>query len=279
MGIAGRWAVIQNRDGLMSHYWTRCNNCLRILYKQDILDNLSVCPACNFHFRLTAGERLQMLFDKGEYELYDRNISPVDALQFEDLKSYSQRLVQGMKKTGFPDAVLNAVGTMDGIRVLICAMEFAFMGGSMGSVVGEKVTRALERALRENLPLIVTSSSGGARMQEGVLSLMQMMKTSSAIARLEAAGVPFISVLTDPTTGGTTASYAMLGDINIAEPNALIGFAGARVIEQTIREKLPKGFQRSEFLLKHGMLDAVVERRDLRDYLIRAVRLFLNRSQ
>lgn len=263
----------------MSHYWTRCNHCRRILYKQDILDNLSVCPACNFHFRLSAGERLEMLFNGEEYDLFDQDITPVDALEFEDLKSYAERLVQGKKKTSHPDAVLSAAGAMDGVPVLVCAMEFRFMGGSMGSVVGEKITRALERALKERIPLIVVSSSGGARMQEGVLSLMQMMKTSAAIGRLEDAGIPFISVLTDPTTGGTTASFAMLGDINIAEPNALIGFAGARVIEQTIREKLPKGFQRSEFLLKHGMLDAVVERRDLRAYLVRALRMFLNRSQ
>jgi acetyl-CoA carboxylase carboxyl transferase subunit beta len=263
----------------MSDYWTRCNNCRRILYKQDILDNLSVCPACDFHFRLTAPERLEMLFDPGNCELYDQSVYPVDALNFVDLKSYADRLSKSREKTSFPDAVLNAVGTMEGTRVLISAMEFGFMGGSMGSVVGEKITRALERARDERLPLIVVSCSGGARMQEGVLSLMQMMKTSSAIARLEAAGVPFISVLTDPTTGGTTASYAMLGDINVAEPNALIGFAGPRVIEQTIREKLPKGFQRSEFLLEHGMLDAVVERKALRSYLARAIRLFLNQSQ
>jgi acetyl-CoA carboxylase carboxyl transferase subunit beta len=220
----------------MENLWTRCNNCRRIQYKQDILDNLYVCPACSFHFRLTAQERLAMLFDEGRYELYDENMNQA--------------------KTSLPDAVLNAAGSMGGIRVLVSAMEFAFMGGSMGSVVGEKVTRALERALAEKLPVIVVSCSGGAR-----------------------AGIPYISLMTDPTTGGTTASYAMLGDINIAEPNALIGFAGPRVIEQTIKEKLPKGFQRSEFLLQHGMLDAVVGRREIRDYLIRALRLFLNRPQ
>ncbi len=263
----------------MENLWTRCNSCQRILYKQDILDNLSVCPECNFHFRISAEERLTMLFDNGEYELIDQNIYPLDPLKFEDQKKYSERLLENQEKTSHSDAVLNAVGLMDGMSVIVSSMDFAFMGGSMGSVVGEKITRALERALAEKVPIIVISCSGGARMQEGTLSLMQLMKTSAAIARLEEAGIPFISVITDPTTGGVTASYAMLGDINIAEPKALIGFAGARVIEQTIKEKLPKGFQRSEFLLEHGMLDDVVERRRLRPYLIRALRLFLNRPR
>jgi acetyl-CoA carboxylase carboxyl transferase subunit beta len=259
--------------------WTRCNSCGRILYKQDILDNLSVCPSCNFHFRLSAEERLDMLLDKDSWERFDENIRPVDRLQFEDTQKYNRRLQDSQKKTGLADAVINAKGTLDGIPVIISAMDFFFMGGSMGSVVGEKIARAAERALAERLPLIIVSCSGGARMQEGVLSLMQLAKTSAALARLDEAGLPYISVLTDPTTGGTTASYAMLGDINIAEPNALITFAGPRVIEQTIREKLPKGFQRSEFLLKNGMLDEVVERRVLRDYIIRALRLFLNRPR
>ena len=263
----------------MTGIWTRCNHCRRILYKQDILDNLFICPECNFHFRLSAIDRLNMLFDLGQYELIDQNIYPKDPLSFKDTKPYAVRLKENLKKTGQPDAVLNAVGTMDGIRVVISSMEFAFMGGSMGSVVGEKITRTFERALEEKIPAIVISSSGGARMQEGVISLMQLMKTSSAIANLEKAGIPYISVLTDPTTGGVTASYAMLGDINIAEPNSLIGFAGPRVIEQTIKEKLPKGFQRSEFLLQHGMLDDVVERKNLRPYIIRALRLFLNQPR
>lgn len=262
----------------MANLWTRCNNCRRILYKKDILDNLFVCPACNFHFRLSAEKRLEFLYDNSEYQLYDENIYPLDPLGFKDKKKYADRLKTYAEKTSHPDAVLNASGKMGGIDVLVSAMNFAFMGGSMGSVVGEKITRAFERAEKEELPVIVVSCSGGARMQEGVLSLMQLMKTSAAIARLENKGVPFISVLTDPTTGGTTASFAMLGDINIAEPNALIGFAGPRVIEQTIREKLPKGFQKSEFLLEHGMLDDVVERKHLRSYLIRALSLFLNRA-
>jgi acetyl-CoA carboxylase carboxyl transferase subunit beta len=263
----------------MANLWTRCNNCHRILYKQDILDNLYVCPECSFHFRLSAEERLSQLFDEGKYELFDQNVYPQDPLGFEDSKKYTNRLRENQKKTSHPDAVLNAIGTMGGMRVIVCSMDFAFMGGSMGSVVGEKITRAMERALSEKTPIIVVSCSGGARMQEGTLSLMQLMKTSAAISRLEKAGIPYISLITDPTTGGVTASYAMLGDINLAEPNALIGFAGPRVIEQTIKEKLPKGFQSSEFLLQHGMLDDVVERRDLRVYLIRALHLFTNRPR
>ncbi len=243
------------------------------------MDNLSVCPVCSFHFRLSATERLTMFFDDGQYSLMDQNIFSQDPLQFEDSMKYSDRLKEYKKRTSLQDAVLNAEGKMGGLRVIISAMDFAFMGGSMGSVVGEKITRAAELALKERLPFITVSCSGGARMQEGILSLMQLMKTSAAIANLNEACIPFISVLTDPTTGGVTASFAMLGDINIAEPNALIGFAGPRVIEQTIKEKLPKGFQRSEFLLEHGMLDDVVNRKKMRSYIIRALNLFLNRSE
>jgi acetyl-CoA carboxylase carboxyl transferase subunit beta len=220
-----------------------------------------------------------MLFDEGKYELFDEDISPVDPLNFKDQKPYASRLKENQDKTSLPDAVLNAIGTLGGMSVIVSAMEFSFMGGSMGSVVGEKITRAFEKAHSEKIPVIVVSCSGGARMQEGILSLMQLMKTSAAVARLDEAGIPYVSVITDPTTGGVTASYAMLGDINIAEPDALIGFAGPRVIEQTIKEKLPKGFQRSEFLLSHGMLDDVVGRPNLRSYLIRAIRLFLNNPQ
>jgi acetyl-CoA carboxylase carboxyl transferase subunit beta len=259
--------------------WTRCNNCGRILYKQDILDNLSVCPSCDFHFRLTAEERLAQLCDAGSCEVLDEAVGPVDRLKFEDTQPYARRLQDSQKKTGLADAVVNARGAIDGLTVILSVMDFRFMGGSMGSVVGEKITRAAERALAEKIPFVIVSCSGGARMQEGVLSLMQLAKTSAALARLDRAGVPCISILADPTTGGTTASFAMLGDVNVAEPNALIGFAGPRVIEQTIREKLPKGFQRSEFLLKHGMLDEVVERRALRDFLVRALRLFLDRPR
>jgi acetyl-CoA carboxylase carboxyl transferase subunit beta len=261
----------------MEHIWSRCNNCQKILYKQDILDNKYVCPECNFHFRLSAIERFFMLFDVGEYELFDENLYSLDPLGFVDSKPYKDRLEQTQEKTSLADAALNAIGKMGGIEVIISAMDFSFMGGSMGSVVGEMVARAMERGVKEKVPVITIACSGGARMQEGVLSLMQLMKTSQAVARLEEAGVPFISLITDPTTGGTTASFAMLGDINIAEPGALIGFAGPRVIEQTIKQKLPKGFQRSEFLLEHGMIDDVVQRKNLREYLIRALRLFLNR--
>ncbi|HYA48131.1 MAG TPA: acetyl-CoA carboxylase, carboxyltransferase subunit beta [Burkholderiales bacterium] len=263
----------------MTSLWTRCNNCQRILYKQDIIDNVSVCPSCNFHFRLSAEERLQMLFDDGTYEVVDADIHSVDALHFVDTKRYADRLAENESRTGLAEAIVTARGTIDGIPVYILAMEFGFLGGSVASVVGEKIARACERAVEEERPVIIVSCSGGMRMQEGMLSLMQMMKSSAAIARLGEARLPYISVLADPTTGGTTASFAMLGDINVAEPQALIGFAGPRVIEQTIKEKLPKGFQRAEFLLSHGMLDDVVERKNLKNYLIRALRLFLNQPQ
>lgn len=262
----------------MTQLWTRCNNCRRIVYKQDIIDNLFVCPMCDFHFRISASERMGMLFDDRKYQLFDQNIYPSDPLNFKDSKKYSTRIKESQEKTSMPDAILTANGTIGGIETIMGAMEFRFMGGSMGSVVGEKVTRCFEKALEEKKPVIIVSCSGGARMQEGALSLMQLMKTSAAIAKLEENGLPYISLITDPTTGGVTASFAMLGDINIAEPGSLIGFAGPRVIEQTIREKLPKGFQSAEFLLEHGFLDDVVHRKALRGYLIKALRLFLNRS-
>jgi len=220
-----------------------------------------------------------MLLDPGSYVFIDDNIYPEDPLSFEDSLPYAVRIKENQEKTSLPEAIITASGTMAGIKVILAVMEFGFMGGSMGSVVGEKVARAAERALAERVPLLVISCSGGARMQEGALSLMQLMKTSAALARLDEAGIPYISILTDPTTGGVTASYAMLGDLNISEPGALIGFAGPRVIEQTIKEKLPKGFQRAEFLLQHGMLDEVVSRKNLRSYLIRVLRLLLNRYE
>jgi len=266
-----------DQDKTADNPWTRCNNCQRILYKQDILENNYVCPSCGFHFRLSARERLETLFDEGKFELLDEGIRPLDPLHFEDTRKYADRLEENQRRTGLAEAVLNARGTIGGIETIVSAMEFSFMGGSMGSVVGEKITRAIERATHEKLPVVIVSTSGGARMQEGALSLMQLMKTSAALSRLSEARLPFISVIADPTTGGTTASYAMLGDLNIGEPNALIGFAGPRVIEQTIKEKLPKGFQRAEFLLQHGLLDDVVERKTLRNYIIRTLRLFLNR--
>ncbi len=254
--------------------WVKCGNCKEILYRKDVLQNLSVCPKCSFHFRIGARERLSMLFD-GSWQEFDRNLVSADPLGFRDSKAYADRLRAGKAKTDSYDALVSAVGEMDGRRTVIGAMEYAFIGGSMGVVVGEKVTRAIERCLDERLPLVVISCSGGARMMEGTLSLMQMAKISAALSRLHEARLPFLSVLTDPTTGGVTASYAMLGDLNLAEPGALIGFAGPRVIEQTIRQKLPEGFQRSEFLLQHGMLDMVVDRRELKRTLARCMRFFL----
>ena len=249
--------------------FVKCENedCGVTIYRKDLKANLSVCPTCTYHFRLTARERLQMLFDDGKYEERDANLAPVDPLNFVDTMPYRERLAKSQKATGLRDAVIVGKGKLGGRPLVIAAMEFKFMGGSMGSVVGEKVTRAIEHCLENRLPLLIVSCSGGARMQEGALSLMQMAKVSAALAQLDDARLPYISLLTNPTTGGVTASFAMLGDLNIGEPGALIGFAGARVIEQTIRQKLPKGFQRSEFLLKHGMLDAVVDRRELREFL------------
>ena len=251
--------------------WVKCDNCRKVIWKKDLEENLNVCPHCNRHFRIDARTRLAQLLDNGKYDIFDDGLVSTDPLKFADLKPYSQRLRQAQKETGLADAVINAAGSLEGRPVVVSAMEYSFIGGSMGAVVGEKITRAVERATNDGRPLIVVSASGGARMMEGVISLMQLAKISAALARMDSAKVPYISVLTDPTTGGVTASYAMLGDLNIAEPGALIGFAGPRVIEQTIRQKLPEGFQRSEFLLKHGMLDAVVPRKALKPYIARAL--------
>jgi len=251
--------------------WVKCDQCRQIIWKKDLDQNLNVCPKCDRHFRIDARTRLAQLLDDGRYETEDGNIASTDPLKFTDLKPYAERLKKARTDTGLNDAVINARGKIEGKPVIASVMEYSFIGGSMGAVVGETITRAIERATAERLPLIVVSASGGARMMEGVVSLMQLAKTSAALARMDDARVPYISLMTDPTTGGTTASFAMLGDLNIAEPGALIGFAGPRVIEQTIRQKLPEGFQRSEFLLKHGMLDAVVHRRDLRNYISRAL--------
>jgi acetyl-CoA carboxylase carboxyl transferase subunit beta len=247
----------------------KCENeeCGATIYRKDLRANLNVCPQCAYHFRLSARERLELLFDDGHYEERDKGIAPTDPLGFVDKISYRERLEKSQKATGLLDAIIIGEGKLAGRQLVIGAMEFAFMGGSMGSVVGEKITRAIEYCLEKKRPLLIVSCSGGARMQEGALSLMQMAKIAAALARLDDARLPYISLLTNPTTGGVTASFAMLGDLNIAEPGALIGFAGARVIEQTIRQKLPKGFQRSEFLLAHGFLDAVVDRRQLRNFL------------
>jgi acetyl-CoA carboxylase carboxyl transferase subunit beta len=251
--------------------WVKCEGCRQIIWKKDLEENLNVCPKCDKHFRIDARTRLAQLLDDNQYETFDGNISSTDPLKFVDLKPYSSRLKQAQKDTGLKDAIINAQGKLLGKPVVVSVMEYAFIGGSMGAVVGEAITRAVERSANSRVPLIIVSASGGARMMEGVISLMQLAKVSAALARLDKAKVPFISLLTDPTTGGVTASFAMLGDLNIAEPGALIGFAGPRVIEQTIRQKLPPGFQRSEFLLEHGMLDAVVPRKQLKPYIARAL--------
>jgi acetyl-CoA carboxylase carboxyl transferase subunit beta len=251
--------------------WVKCDGCRQIIWKKDLEENLNVCPKCEKHFRIDARTRLAQLLDGNEYEIDDSNLASTDPLKFADLKPYTSRLKQAQTDTGLKDAVINARGKLDGRPVIVSSMEYSFIGGSMGAVVGEAITRAIERAAEIKTPLIIVSASGGARMMEGVISLMQLAKVSAALARLDESRVPYISVLTDPTTGGVTASYAMLGDLNIAEPGALIGFAGPRVIEQTIRQKLPQGFQRSEFLLEHGMLDAVVHRKDLKPYIARAL--------
>jgi acetyl-CoA carboxylase carboxyl transferase subunit beta len=246
--------------------WIKCEGCKEIIYRKEIEQNLQVCPKCEYHFRISARDRLQLLFD-GSWKEFAREVRSGDPLEFRDTKGYVDRLRVYESRVGPDDAVVCAEGKIEKIPTVICSMEYAFMGGSMGSVVGEKITLGIERAIEKKEPVIIVSASGGARMQEGILSLMQMGKISSALARLSEARLPYVSVLTDPTTGGVTASFAMLGDLNIAEPKALIGFAGPRVIEQTIRQKLPEGFQRSEFLLEHGMLDAIVPRAEMKSFI------------
>ncbi len=254
--------------------WIKCNNCSEIIYSKEIDRNLKVCPKCEYHFRITARERIDLLVDPGTFKEFDSQVHSEDPLQFKDSQKYRDRIKAAVKKTGLTDAVISGTSTLDGIPVVLTVFDFFFMGGSMGSVVGEKITRAVEKAVELKCGIVIISSSGGARMQEGALSLMQMAKTSAALARLRREGLPFISVLTDPTTGGVTASFAMLGDVNLAEPKALIGFAGPRVIEQTIRQELPEGFQRSEFLLKHGMIDGIVNRKELKKTLVTLLRAF-----
>ena len=249
--------------------WIKCTGCRQTIWKAELEANLNVCPKCQTHFKLGARERIELLLDPG-YELVDLNLVSTDPLKFSDIRPYRERLKKAQQQTGLNDAIVNAVGTMGRHTVVVSAMEYSFIGGSMGAVVGETIARAVDRARIGRHPLVIAAASGGARMMEGVVSLMQMAKVSTALAQLDDAGVPYICLLTDPTTGGVTASFAMLGDLNIAEPGALIGFAGPRVIEQTIRQKLPEGFQRSEFLLEKGFLDAVVHRRDLKRYLTRA---------
>jgi acetyl-CoA carboxylase carboxyl transferase subunit beta len=251
--------------------WIKCAGCKQMLWKKDLESSLFCCPKCNYHFRIGARDRLQMLFDEGKYCERDAGLRSSDPLDFEGRESYRGRLEKARAQTGLEDALVAGEGLLEGRRVSVCAMEFRFIGGSMGAVVGEKITRAIDRCISGHTPLIAVSCSGGARMMEGAISLMQMAKISAALARLEEAGEPYLSVLTDPTTGGVTASFAMLGDLNIAEPGALIAFAGPRVIEQTMRQKLPEGFQHAEFLLEHGMLDAIVTRRELKPYLGRVL--------
>jgi acetyl-CoA carboxylase carboxyl transferase subunit beta len=258
--------------------WVKCEGCRQIIWKKELEENLNVCPKCEYHFRIDAATRLALLLDDVNYTIEDEKLASTDPLNFSDTRPYKSRLLKSRAQTGLNDAIINAEGSINGRPVVLSAMEYSFIGGSMGAVVGEAITRAIERALEKRKPMIVISASGGARMMEGVVSLMQMAKISAALARLDTAHLPYISVLTDPTTGGVTASYAMLGDLNIAEPGALIGFAGPRVIEQTIRQKLPEGFQTSEFLLKHGMLDAVVHRKEMKSYISRALDFMTPRS-
>jgi acetyl-CoA carboxylase carboxyl transferase subunit beta len=252
--------------------WVKCPGCSQIIYNKDLATNLNVCPKCAHHFRIGAVERLRTLFDDGHWVEHDKGLTSTDPLQFTDTKPYKARLKASIASTGLKDAIIVASGPIDGIHTVVAAMEYAFIGGSMGVVVGEKIARGIERALDERRPVVIVCCSGGARMMEGALSLMQMAKVCGALARLDRAGLPYISVLTDPTTGGVTASFAMLGDLNIAEPKALIGFAGPRVIEQTIRQKLPEGFQRSEFLLEKGMIDLVIDRREMKAVVANALR-------
>ena len=251
--------------------WVKCPGCAQVIYNKDLAANLHVCPKCAHHFRVNAVERLRTLFDETWVE-YDKELVSTDPLGFVDTKPYQARLSASIEATGLKDAVIVAAGRIEGIQTIVCSMEYGFIGGSMGVVVGEKIARGIERAIESRLPVVIVCSSGGARMMEGALSLMQMVKVCGALARLDRARLPYISLLTDPTTGGVTASFAMLGDLNIAEPKALIGFAGPRVIEQTIKQKLPEGFQRSEFLLEKGMLDLILDRREIKPAIARALR-------
>ncbi len=255
------------RRGIPEGLWSKCEECNSVLYRAELERNLYVCPKCGHHMRLTARQRLEVFLDPGTGSEIGASIEPVDVLRFRDSKKYKDRLMLAQKATGEKDALVVMKGRLKGMRIVVCAFEFKFMGGSMGSVVGERFLRGAETAMEENAPLVCFSASGGARMQEALISLMQMAKTSAALAKLSHRGIPFISVMTDPTTGGVSASLAMLGDVNVAEPKALIGFAGPRVIEQTVRETLPEGFQRSEFLLEHGAVDMIIDRREMRDRL------------
>ena len=259
--------------------WIKCDSCRATIWKKDLEANQMVCPKCGFHFRIDALTRLKFLLDDENWDTFDANLRTTDVLGFVDNKTYQERLEKAEATTGLKDAIISAVGKLNGRTVAVCVMEYRFIGGSMGAVVGEKITRSIERAHERKMPMIIVSASGGARMMEGAVSLMQMAKISSALVKLVRARIPYLSILTDPTTGGVTASYAMLGDLNLAEPGALIGFAGPRVIEQTIRQKLPKGFQRAEFLVEHGMVDALVPRPEMKTFIAHALDFFCGPAQ
>lgn len=258
--------------------WVKCEHCGEIIYKKEVERNLDVCPKCNYHFRISAHSRIKIVFDEGTFKEFDHGMEPIDALDFKDLKKYKDRIKGSQKETGLKDAMVSGEGLINGQPAVAAVFEFSFMGGSMGSVVGEKIARTVERGIDSRCGVLIFSSSGGARMQESILSLMQMAKTSAALARLREAGLPYISVLTDPTMGGVTASFAMLGDVIVAEPRALVGFAGPRVIAETIRQKLPEGFQRAEYLLEHGMIDMIVERKMLKDTLSRLLSMLTEKQ-
>jgi len=253
--------------------WTRCDGCRQLIYNKELAANLKVCPKCKYHFRLSAHEQLNLLLEEGTYKEWDAHVKPADPLGFTDSKKYVDRLKEDQEKTKLSEAVITGEGLVGSFKLCIGVMDFSFRGGSMGSVVGEKITRLIEKAIQKKNPVIIISTSGGARMQEGILSLMQMAKTSAAVARLNKAGLPYISILTNPTTGGVAASFASLGDIIISEPQAVIGFAGARVIEQTIRQKLPMHFQKAEFLLQHGFVDMIVERKNIKETVIKILEI------
>jgi len=269
--------VTERKKSVPEGLWTKCPKCENTLYRSEVSRNQEVCPKCGHHMRLGGRQRLETFLDEESFVETEANISPVDALKFRDIKKYKDRISQAQKATGEKDSFITGSGTINQLPVMVGAFEFKFMGGSMGSVVGEKFVRAVNEAIERQTPFIVFSASGGARMQEALFSLMQMAKTSAALGRLRAQGLPFISVLTDPTMGGVSASFAMLGDLNVAEPKALIGFAGPRVIEQTVREKLPEGFQRSEFLLEHGAIDRIIHRHDLRNELADICKMLQNK--
>ncbi len=264
----------RERLDIPGNLWVKCYKCGQAIFAKDLMANLKVCPKCGYHFKLTAAERIAQLFPKNSFKEINPGLTSTNFLKFSDTKDYGKRIEDSMLKSGLNDAIVTGLGKLDDLDVAMGLMNFSFMGGSMGSVVGEKFARLVEAAVEKKFPVVIFSTSGGARMQESIMSLMQMAKTSAALGRLRENRLPYISVLTDPTTGGVSASFAMLGDVNLAEPNALIGFAGPRVIEQTIRQKLPPGFQRSEFLLEHGMVDRVCERKDLRDTLVKLLRFF-----